>query len=81
MHGSTNIKFINNKQAIEVYAYKNIKRKLYKRNAAIWFNKTGRDEELTPSFINIRINVNYRQCSNTLKSAVRYRLKKSNSCT
>jgi hypothetical protein len=34
-----NIKFINTKQAIEVHTYKNIKRKLYKTNAAIWFNK------------------------------------------
>jgi len=43
MHGSMNIKFINAKQAKEVHAYKNIKRKLYKTNAAIWFNKTCRD--------------------------------------
>jgi hypothetical protein len=40
MHGSMNIKFINAKQAIEVHAYKNIKLKLYKTNATIWFNKT-----------------------------------------
>jgi hypothetical protein len=81
MHISTNIKFIKAKQAIEVYAYKNVKRKLYKTNAAIWFNKTCRDKELTPSFINIRINGNIRQCNSTLKSEVRCRLKKSNSCT
>jgi len=35
-----NIKFINAKQAIEIHAYKNTKRKLYKTNTAIWFNKT-----------------------------------------
>ena len=40
-----NIKFINAKQAIEIHAYKNTKRKLYKTNAAIWFNKTCRDKE------------------------------------
>jgi len=40
MHGSMNIKFINAKQATEIHAYKNTKRKLYKKNAAIWFNKT-----------------------------------------
>jgi len=40
MHGSMNIKFINAQQAIEIHAYKNTKRKLYKKNAAIWFNKT-----------------------------------------
>jgi len=38
MHGSTNIKFINARQATEIHAYKNTKRKLYKTNAAIWFN-------------------------------------------
>ena len=56
MHGFMNIKFINAKQAIEIHAYKNTKRKLYKRNAAIWFNKTCRDKELTPNYINIKIN-------------------------
>jgi len=40
MHGSMNIKFINAKQATEIHAYKNTKRKLYKTNAAIWFKKT-----------------------------------------
>jgi len=43
MHGSTKVKFINAKQAKEVHTYKNIKRKLYKTNAAIWFNKTCSD--------------------------------------
>ena len=56
MHGSMNIKFINAKQATDVHAYNNIKRKLYKTNAAIWLNKTCRDKELTPNVINIRIN-------------------------
>jgi len=37
MHGSMNIKFINAKQATEIKAYKNTKRKLYKTNANIWF--------------------------------------------
>jgi hypothetical protein len=56
IHGSMNIKFINTKQATEIHAYKNTKRKLYKTNAAIWFNKTCRDIELTPNYINIKIN-------------------------
>jgi len=56
MHGSMNIKFINAKQATEIHAYKNIKRKLYKTNAAIWFNKTCRVKQLTPNYINIKIN-------------------------
>jgi len=50
MHGSINIKFINAKQATETHAYKNTKRKLYKTNAAIWFNKTCRDKQLTPNY-------------------------------
>jgi len=37
-----NVKFTNAKQAKEKHQYGNIKRKLYKANAAIWYNKTGR---------------------------------------
>ena len=39
MLGTTNIKFINAQQAKLAYRYKNTKRKLYKTNAAIWYNK------------------------------------------
>jgi NOL1/NOP2/fmu family ribosome biogenesis protein len=39
MHGSTNIKYINATKAVDIQAYKNTKRKLYKTKAAIWFNK------------------------------------------
>ena len=39
MHGSTKLKFSDAKQAREIYNYKNIKRKLYRTNAAIWYNK------------------------------------------
>ena len=38
MHGTTNIKFIDAQQAKLAYQYKNTKRKLYKTNAAIWYN-------------------------------------------
>jgi hypothetical protein len=41
MHGTTNHKFINAKQARDIYAYKNLKQKLHKTIAAIWFNNTG----------------------------------------
>ena len=44
MHGSMNIKFIKTKQATEIHAYKNTKRKLYKTNAAIWFNNVCKSE-------------------------------------
>jgi hypothetical protein len=55
MHGFMNIEIINSKQAVEIHAYKNTKRKLYKTNAAIWFNKTCKDKELTPNYINITL--------------------------
>jgi len=39
MHGHTNVKFVNAKQAKETYQYRNTKEKLYKTNAAVWYNK------------------------------------------
>ena len=39
MHGTYNIKFFNAQQAKLVYNYKDIKEKLHKKNASIWFNK------------------------------------------
>jgi hypothetical protein len=56
MHGTMNIKFIDAKQAKDVYEFKNFKRKLYKTNAAIWYNKICRQKQLTPNYINISIN-------------------------
>jgi len=56
------------------YAYKNIKQKLHKTIAAIWFNKTRREKDLKPNYINIRINGNNRQCNNTKKAAIRFRI-------
>jgi hypothetical protein len=46
MHRFSNIKFANAKQAKEIYTYKNIKQKLYKINAVIWYNKTCREKHL-----------------------------------
>jgi len=51
-----NVKFINAKQVNETYQYKNIKRKLYKTNAEIWYNKMCRQKQLTPKYISIKIN-------------------------
>ena len=53
--------------------YKNIKRKPHKTISAIWFNKTCRDKDLRPKYIDIRINENNRQCNN-IKAVVRLRL-------
>jgi len=52
MHGQKNIKFCDAKQ---VYHYKNIKLKLNKNNAAIWFNKTCKAKHLTPTYASIKI--------------------------
>jgi hypothetical protein len=38
MHGTMNLKFANAKQAKDTYEYRNIKQKLHKTTAAIWFN-------------------------------------------
>ena len=43
MHGTMKTKFINAKQAINVYDYENNKRKMYKINAALWYNKMCRE--------------------------------------
>ena len=39
MYGNTKIIFVNAKQAKTYYNYKNNKRKMYRINAAIWYNK------------------------------------------
>jgi hypothetical protein len=55
MHGNTKLKFSDAKQAREIYNYMNIKRKLYRTNAAIWYNKICKQKQLTPAYISIRI--------------------------
>ena len=64
MLGTTNIKFIDAQQSKLAYQHKNTKRKLYKTNAAIWYNKTCKQKRLTPKYINIHINGNNQQCQN-----------------
>ena len=49
MHGNTKLKFIDAKQAKDFFKYKNTKRKLYKVNSAIWYNKTCKLRKLTPN--------------------------------
>jgi hypothetical protein len=58
MHGQMNIKYACAKQAKEFFTYKNIKRRLYRTTATIWFNKTCRLKHLTPTFMSIKINGN-----------------------
>ena len=38
MHGTMSLKFIDAKQANEIYNYKNTQRKVCRTNAAIWYN-------------------------------------------
>jgi hypothetical protein len=54
MHGQRIIKICVAKQAKQVFQYKKIKIKLYKNNAAIWYNKTCRIKHLLPNYINIK---------------------------
>ena len=56
MHGIINIKYIEAKQARAIFHFKNTKRKLYRTNAAIWYNKTCKQSHLTPDYIKIKIN-------------------------
>jgi hypothetical protein len=44
VHGLTSLKFINGKRAGDIHSYKNIKRKLHKTIAAIWFNNKVKPE-------------------------------------
>jgi len=55
MHGQQHIQICDAKQAKQVYQYKNTKIKLYKSNAAIWYNKTCRIKQLMPAYVNIRV--------------------------
>ena len=74
MHGKINIKYIEAKQAKAIYQFKNTKRKLYRTNVAIWYNKICRQNRLTPDYINIRINGKNLRCQKTIGTATQYRL-------
>ena len=55
MHGNTKIKFVNAKQTKTYYNYKNNKRKMYRINAAIWYNKKCKLQGITPNYVNIKV--------------------------
>ena len=61
MYGTMNPKFINAKQAGEVYEYRNTKQKLQRTIAALWYNKSCRDRNIKPNYVNIRIKRNNKQ--------------------
>jgi hypothetical protein len=64
-HGMYNIKIINAQQAKIINNFKNLKEKVLRDNAAMWFNKTCRARQLTPKYINIKVNGHSRQSENT----------------
>jgi len=74
MHGTMSLKFIDAKQTKDIYNYKNTKRKLYRTNAAIWYNKTCRHKHLKPTYVNIRIKGKNPQNQKTLRTAKQYRI-------
>jgi hypothetical protein len=74
MHGHMNVKFVNAKQAKVTYQYRNIREKLYKTNAAIWYNKICREKQLTTNCMSIKINGKNSQCQKTIKAATQHRM-------
>ena len=74
IHGPSNVKCINAQQAKIIHIYENIKMKLYKCVAAIWYNKTCKLRHLTPRYIHITVNGNNPQCRKTKSAAIQFRL-------
>ena len=74
MHGLSNIKFVNAKQAYEAHQYKSTKRKLHNTIAAIWYNKTCREQQLKPKYVSIKNKSNNILDKRTEKMAIRYRI-------
>jgi hypothetical protein len=69
-----NIKLHNVEQANPVYQYKNTKIKLYKNNAAVWYNKTCRSSQITPTYANIKMKGANSRCQRTKDAAIRFRI-------
>ena len=74
MHGQQHIKICTAKQAKDIHRYKTTKINLYRINAAIWFNKTCKVKQLTPNYINIKVNGNNIKAERTKKLATRHRI-------
>jgi hypothetical protein len=65
MHIELGIKSVDAKQAKLIYKYRNIKSKLLKSKASIWFNKVCKAEQLQPKYIDIKINGSNERSHNT----------------
>ena len=70
------MKIIDAQQAKLCRNYENIKLRLLKTNAAIWFNKMCRFKHLKPNYINIKINRKKSQDKKTTNNAINYRINK-----
>jgi hypothetical protein len=65
-----NIKFVNAQQAKLVYHCKNIKEKLHKTNASIWYNKIYIIEKLTPKYNHVAVNGDDQKSKKTQKMQI-----------
>jgi hypothetical protein len=61
MHGMDNFKITDAQEANIINNFKNVKEKLLKTKAAIWFNKTCRRNQLTSKYIQIKRKVTTNQ--------------------
>jgi hypothetical protein len=52
-----NGKFFNAVQAKYVNQFNNIEEGLYKTNASIWYKKICRQQQLTPNYISVKVNI------------------------
>ena len=68
MHKMENVKFIIAKLAKQIYHFKNIKERLHKTNASVWYNKTCRQLQLTRIYISIKVKGKFRMNSRPVKT-------------
>jgi hypothetical protein len=73
MQGMENFKIIDAQQARLSNNYENTKYKPLKTNAATWFSKICRNDQLTPKYVKFNIKDEQRN-KNTKMAALKYRL-------
>jgi protein-arginine kinase len=69
-----NTKYVNAQQAKIIHSSTNTKRKLSKKNASVWSSKIYRSHQLTPKYMNVKVNGNSKQSQNIKTAAIKYRL-------
>ena len=82
MHGHTNLKLASAKQANEIFDFKNLKRRLHKTTAAVWFNKSCRSKTIDTYIhihqdqqMNSSLHFTFSLCCRLTPHAVLYREK------